>query len=141
VSDETEKPADMVPYRGRFVKNDPRINRNGQPKRISQVALELLQEGSTKATKKVLDMLDATYAVVVGSGQYAHVEHHPDCDLQFRAAQAILDRLYGRASVSVQVESVDYEAAELLDLSKLTKEEFEALKVLKAAQDRLKADK
>jgi len=49
------------------------------------------------AAKKVVDCLEATRSIVVGNGAHATVEEVPDRDLQFRAANCIIERIYGKA--------------------------------------------
>ena len=50
---------------------------------------------------------DAKRAVVVGSGRNARIELVDDHATQLRAADAVLDRIYGKARTSVEIKDLD----------------------------------
>lgn len=68
---------------------------------MSPEVREMLAAATPKAAQKLIDCLEAKRAIVVGNGNGAYVEDVPDVDLQFRAANAILDRVHGKPAQTV----------------------------------------
>lgn len=98
-----------------------------------------LRHSGFKAVQKLISMLEAQYPVVVGNGPHARTEMHPHNEIQFRASLALLERLYGKNPQPIEiVNSTDAEP--IIDLSRLTTEELQAIRVLKDAQRRLIAE-
>jgi hypothetical protein len=72
-------------------------NRAGRPRMDPEVR-RMLEAKTRDAVQKLIDCLEAERAVVRGFGESAEVEMVPDYDLQLKAANAILDRAYGKPS-------------------------------------------
>jgi hypothetical protein len=68
---------------------------------------EMLRAATPKAAQRLVEALDAERPIVVGNGAHAAVELHPDCDMRVRAANAILDRLYGKPTQAISGEDKD----------------------------------
>jgi len=121
-----------------FAKGDTRIWSYGSRPRITKEVRETLEAATLQAACKLINMLNATYGLVVPDGHGAsHIEMLPDNDLQFRAANAIFDRLYGKAPQAIEIDNVETPARAAFDPAILTDEEFKALEILKAAQKRI----
>jgi hypothetical protein len=59
----------------------------------------MLLAASPKAAERLIEALDAERAVVVPGGRdAAHVEMVPDFDMRIKAANAVLDRVFGKAT-------------------------------------------
>lgn len=85
------------PGTGRFALGN---KQGGRPRMDPEVRTML--EGKTKdAVEKLIQCLEAERAIVVGNGKDAHTEMVPDYDLQLKAANAILDRAYGKPAVAL----------------------------------------
>lgn len=61
----------------------------------------MLAAATPKAAQTLIAALDAEYAVVVGGGDSARMEMVPDYELRVKAANAVLDRVYGRPTTVV----------------------------------------
>lgn len=70
---------------------------------MDPVVVMMLEAATPKAAKTLIDALDAEYAVVVGGGRDAadHIEMVADYDLRVKAANAILDRMYGKPAQEI----------------------------------------
>jgi len=64
---------------------------------------EMLEAASPDAVKRLVEALDATKPVVVFQGKDAGstVEHVDDFDLRVKAAEIILNRLYGKPAQAI----------------------------------------
>jgi hypothetical protein len=85
------------PSTGRFVAG----NGGGGRKAISHEVRAMLEAKTPDAAQRLIDALDADRPVVVGNGPHATVEMVPDHDTRMKAAEAILNRLYGKPTVAV----------------------------------------
>jgi hypothetical protein len=65
--------------------------------------------------------LSAERALVVGTGPEAHIETVPDIPTRMKAAESVLDRLYGRAKRQVDVADVTHQR-----LAEMSEEEITA---------------
>lgn len=61
----------------------------------------MLAAASPKAAKTLVDALEAERSIVVGGGDNAYIEQVPDVDMRVKAANAILDRVYGKPTAYV----------------------------------------
>lgn len=86
---------------GRFGPGNP----GGPGRRGLPAELKAALEGaSARAAEVFAESLEATKGIVLGRGAEASVEFVPDNDLRLRAAEAILNRLYGRPAQAVFAE-------------------------------------
>lgn len=75
----------------------------GRPK-MDPVVKEMLRCATPAAAKALVDALAAERSIVVGSGDKAEVVGVPDHEVRMKAANAILDRLYGKPHQSISGE-------------------------------------
>lgn len=81
----------------------------------------MLEARTKDAVDKLIQCLEAERAIVVGFGEAAHTEMVPDYDLQLKAANAILDRAYGKPAQAVTGDDggpIQIHAVNLLDVLK-----------------------
>lgn len=137
VGEETKKQGTLVINRsanGTYAKGTVAY-RGGSRPWMTRDESNLLRESGIKAVCKIVSMLEATRPIVIGRDADARVEMVPDSELQFRAALAILERLYGKNPQAIEV--VTSQSKPAVDLSQLTDQELDALQVLKSAQRRI----
>src|SRR4051794_8466010 len=70
----------------------------GRPRlpRPHEVLRERVEARVDELVEAYFDALEAEKVVVVGSGEFAEAEKHPDHALRLKAADALLDRVYGK---------------------------------------------
>jgi hypothetical protein len=71
---------------------------SGRPRatRPSDALRERVEADIDRWLRPYEEALEATRTIVVGQGSQAHLEHVPDHRVRMRAAEAVLDRVYGR---------------------------------------------
>lgn len=95
MADEPKKPDDgNRDAKGRFGPGNP--GGTGR-RRIDPAVQEMLLAAAPKAAKALIEALDANRALVVAE-QIAYV---PDHDMRVKAANALLDRVYGKPSQTI----------------------------------------
>lgn len=86
------------PGNGRFTSG----NTGGGRKPMDPAVKEMLLAATPQAAQRLIDALDAERAVVVPGGKDAGtVEKVPDFDMRIKAANSILDRVYGKPTVAI----------------------------------------
>lgn len=73
--------------------------------RLREVTERKLEEQADRIVDAQLEALDATRAIVVGEGEDAYVEHHPDYLTRLRAGDTLLSRALGKPAQSLDVQS------------------------------------
>lgn len=110
------------------------IQHIGGRRRISPELREYLDCATMPAARKTVAMLEAKAFLCIRN----ELVEVPNCELQFRAAEAILNRVYGKPMQQVELDlDIVAERPKQFDVSKLTDEELKALEMLKAAQKRM----
>lgn len=61
----------------------------------------MLRAASPRAAKALIDALDAERAFVVGTAENQRIETVPDHDMRVKAANALLDRVFGKPTQSL----------------------------------------
>lgn len=105
------------PVNGQFAPG----NGGGGRKRMDPEVRSMLEARTKDAVDKLIQCLEAERVIVVGFGEAAHTEMVPDYDLQLKAANAILDRAYGKPAQAVTGDDggpIQIHAVNLLDVLK-----------------------
>lgn len=63
---------------------------------MPEAVREMLEAATPKAAKRLIDALDAERTIVVGSGDAAHEVSLVDHEMRTKAANHIMDRIYGK---------------------------------------------
>lgn len=74
---------------------------------VPEVMKEMVEQEITAWLKPYFDSLHATKPIVVGNGRHARIEHVPDMRARTQAAEAVLDRLYGKAKQQTELTGLD----------------------------------
>lgn len=86
----------------------------GRGRKKKQTAAQIMRQRFEAEADRYLkpfeEALEALKPVVVGNGASAHVEMHPDVALQLKAANDILDRIYGRPKQVSEITGADGDA-------------------------------
>lgn len=69
--------------------------------RLREVVAQRIEESAERIIEAQLEGLDATRAVVVGEGENAYVEHHPDFLTRLRAGDTLTSRALGKPTTNV----------------------------------------
>ena len=95
--------------------NDPPTTGQGRKKKrtASQIMRERFEAEADRYLAPLEKALEAMRPVVVGNGASAHVQMHPDFPTQLRAANDILDRIYGRPKQVSEITGADGDAIEV----------------------------
>lgn len=91
---DTDAPQNRDPVTGRLLPGN-NLNPGGRRRMPAEVR-DMLEAATPKAAKTLCDALDANESYVIGVGDSARIETAPDYELRVKAANAILDRLYGK---------------------------------------------
>ncbi len=62
---------------------------------------EMFEAATPAAAKRLIEALDAKRTIVVGNGKDAFTAEVDDHDIRMKAANAIIDRLYGKPSQAI----------------------------------------
>lgn len=73
--------------------------------RLREVMAQKIEENADRILDAQIEALDATRAVVVGEGDDAYVEHHPDYLTRLRGGDTLLSRALGRPGQSLDITS------------------------------------
>lgn len=101
MSDDTNEPGNRD-AKGRFGSGNSG-NPSGRP-RVPAEVKEILLAATPRAAAKLVACLEAKKSIVVGNGPTAYVDEVDDVDLQFKAANAILDRTIGKPTQPISGE-------------------------------------
>lgn len=81
----------------------------GRPKKptVPQVLRQIVENAAGEVIQPFFDGLQAERPVVVGNGVHATLEMVPDPSVRIRAADGILDRVYGRPKQTTELTGAD----------------------------------
>lgn len=96
---DTKEPQNRDPETGRVIAGNS-LNPGGR-RRMPKEVRDMLDAATPKAAKTLVDALEAERAVVIGSGDAAYCEMVPDYDLRIKAANSVLDRMYGKPTQTI----------------------------------------
>jgi cytosine/adenosine deaminase-related metal-dependent hydrolase len=68
---------------------------------MSESELTMLGDAAPKAIQALIEALEAERTFLVGAGDNSRLETAPDHDARIKAANALLDRLYGKPAQTV----------------------------------------
>jgi hypothetical protein len=85
--------------------------------RLREQVERKIEERAERIVDAQLEALDATRAVVVGEGDDAYVEHHPDYLTRLRAGDTLLSRALGKPGQTLDVQSENRSITLTLDAS------------------------
>lgn len=70
---------------------------------VPEALQQMVEQELSTWIKPYFDSLNAMKPIVVGNGRHARIEHVPDMRARTQAAEAVLDRLYGKAKQQTEL--------------------------------------